>query len=327
MTNDAQPVVHSVDISGLAARARAGAEAYVCNYGYDSAPGATITPVNLQGGVADTAITTGTLPSALAATPDGREVLVTDQGQDLLTVLDARNGDVVARISTGVEPDAVAVSPDGGTALVANSDSASVTPVDLADFKAGPSIAVGPQPDAVAIGGPGGDVALVANLGGDSVTPVDLKTMEAGPAIKVGNEPDAIALAPDGEVAAVANLGSNSVSFVNLTTLTTGPQLNVGLAPTGIATESTFGSAGAVAWVSGNESLVGVSYPTERLLGRTADVGRLVESVAIAPAGRTAWVADDGPYVTNVDLSDGRVLSSVHVGGRPSAIVIPAPYK
>jgi YVTN family beta-propeller protein len=316
-TADAQPVLHTSDISGLSDRAQAGTEAYVCNFGYTSDPGATVTPVNLVDASTDPDITTGTLPDAIAATPDGRYVLVADEGQDLVTVVDTSDGDVVARLATGVEPDAVAVSPNGRTALVANADGASVTPVDLETMRSEPAVRVGNQPDAIAFGGPGGDTALVANAGDATVTPVDVTNMTAGTPIAVGVEPDAITVSPDGGTALVANFGSSSVTVIDMSSLSAAGDIAIGVAPTGLATK------GATAWASGGTSLVPISFAARAVSGNPVNVGRLVEGVAIS--GSDAWVADQGPYVTEVDLTDGKVVTSVQVGGRPSAIVIPAP--
>ena len=330
MSADAEPVLHDASIPGLAGRADAGQEAYVCTFGYDSEPGATVTPVNLDAATVDPRITTGTLPAAVSASPDGRLILVADEGEDELTVIDASDGHVVATIPTGVEPDAVAVSPDGSTAVVANSDDGTVTPVNLRTMHADPPVHVGHQPDAVAIGGPGGHTALVANLGDGTVTPVDLQTMTAGSPIRVGQEPDAIALNPDGDSALVADLGSDAVTFVDLTTHLAGPTVNVGVAPTGVASVPAASGqvlSGQEAWVSGGKSLVSVSFAGKPVVGRTIRVGHLAEALAIAHGGATAWVADGDPYVTEVDLVSGRVLKSVRVGGRPSAIVIPAPIR
>jgi hyaluronoglucosaminidase len=327
MTTDAQPVLHAEEIPGLVTRANAGDEAWVCNFGYDSDPGSTVTPVNLTGLVSNTPITTGSLPDAIAASPDGRLILVADEGQDLLTIIDATDGDVLARVATGVEPDAVAVSPDGRLALVADSDDGTVTQVNLDSMSAGPHIRVGPQPDAIAIGGQDGETALVANLGDGTVTPIDLATMRAGRPIPVGDEPDAIALSPNGMGAFVADLGSNEITYVNLVTLRAGPRIDVGVAPTGIATEESTGVAGPLAWVTGGTSLVRVSFDQKRVVGRALSVGHLAEAVAIGPGSSTAWVADEDPYVTEVNLVTGRDIASVSVGGRPSAIVVPAPIR
>ena len=343
MTADAEPVLHTVTIAGLSTRAEAGAEAYVCTFGYDSAPGATVTPVNLDGDRADSGITTGTIPDAVAASPDGRLVLVTDEDEDQLSVIDTSDGYVVATIPTGLEPDAVVVSPDSGLAVVANSGDGTVTPVDLHTMRAEPAVNVGGEPDAVGIGGPGAQTALVANLAGGTVTPLNLETMKAGRSIRVGDEPDAIAVSPDGDSALVTDLGSDAVTFVDLVTLRASATVNVGIPPTGIATDPEGnggsgpsagasggaagggGGSGAVAWVSGGSSLVSVSFAARPVVSRAIPVGHLAEAVAISRGGTTAWVADGDPYVTKVDLVTGRDLESVHVGGRPSAIAIPPP--
>ena len=120
----------------LARSASRGTEAYICNFGYDDQPGTRITAVDLATHRLSPSTRTGSLPSALAATPDGRLLLVTDQGDDNLAVLAAATDHLITRIPTGVEPDAVAVSPDGTIALVANVDDDTVTPVDLTTLKA-----------------------------------------------------------------------------------------------------------------------------------------------------------------------------------------------
>lgn len=163
----------------LAKRAAEGSRAYICNFGYDDQPGTTLTTLDLgagplgsgvpapgatptaapgttpaAGGTARSVggtslgppVSTGSLPSAEAATPDGRLLLVTDQGNDQLAVVDTATDAVISHILVGVEPDAVAVSPDGKTALVANVDDDTVTPIDLTTLRAGPAIAVGARP-------------------------------------------------------------------------------------------------------------------------------------------------------------------------------------
>jgi DNA-binding beta-propeller fold protein YncE len=323
MTTDAQPVLRAVAIPGLSQRTKDSMEAWICNYGYDSDPGATVTPVDLSRGVADSAVTTGTLPDAIAASPNGRLLVVADGGQDLLAVINSSTGDVLGRVTTGVEPDAVAVSPNGRLAVVADSGTGTVTVVNLETMHAARRLSVGAQPDAVAIGGRGGETALVANLGSGTVTPVDLDTMTAGRPIRVGEEPDAIALSPDGGSALVADLGSNEVTYLNLITLRAGPEIAVGVPPTGIATQTGPGGTRPLAWVSGGSSLVSVSFDGAHPVGAALPVGHLAEDVAIAPGAATAWVADGDPYITEVNLTTRQVVESVRVGGRPTQIVIP----
>ncbi len=314
----------------LARSASRGTEAYVCTFGYDDQPGTTITAVDLASRRVDRSPRTGSLPSAVAATPNGRLLLVTDQGVDNLAVLSASTDHLITRIPTGDEPDAVAVSPDGTIALVANVDDDTVTPVDLTTLRAGRPIPVGSRPDAVAIGGPGGTTALVADLEGNTVTPVDLTTMTAGTPVPVGTEPDAVAVTPDGTTALVANLGSGTVTPIALATLRPGFSVAVGPGPTGLAVTAKGPGGSPTAWVTAGTDLVPLKLSNLSLLlplsaGPPLPVGHLAEAVAFTADGTTAWVAGQDATLTPVDLTTGVAGPSIYVGGRPAAVVIPLP--
>jgi hypothetical protein len=56
-------------------------------------------------------------------------------------------------------------------------------------------------------------------------------------------------------------------------------------------------------------------------------VGHLAEAVALADGGTSAWVAGQDATLTPVDLSTGAAGASIFVGGRPAALVIPAPRR
>jgi hyaluronoglucosaminidase len=316
----------AADLAGTTSR---GAQAYVCNFGYDDQPGTTITALDLTSRRVEASVTTGSLPSAAAATPDGHLLLVTDQGDDNLAVLDGATDRLLAHIPTGEEPDAVAVSPDGKTALVANVDDDTVTPVNLTTLRAGHPIEVGSRPDAVAIGGPDGTTALVADLEGNTVTPINLGTMTAGAPIPVGDEPDAIIFNPDGTTALVADFGSGTVTPINLVTMHPDPSVSVGPGPTALAVPATATAAGdgagaAIAWITTGEDLVPVNLSSFSV-GPALAVGHLAEAVAIGGDHSTAWVAGQDGTVTPVDLATGVKGASIYVGGRPSAIIIPPP--
>ncbi len=305
------------------AASTAAPQVYVCNYGYASQPGTTITPISATDRRPERRVTIGSLPSALSSTVDGRRLLVTAQGDDLLVVLDTSTDGVVSRVTVGSQPDAVAVTPDGKTAVVANFGDGTVTPVDLLTLKAEPAIAVGSQPDAVAVT-PDGKTAVVANFGDGTVTPVDLLTLKAEPAIAVGSQPDAVAVTPDGKTAVVANFGDGTVTPVDLSTMKAEPAVAVGPGPAGVAISTTAPAGGATAWVGVGTSLVPVAVAT-RTAGTPVAVGHIAEALALTPGGRTAWVAGQDGAIIPVDLSTGRAGKSAHVLGRPSAIAVAPP--
>ena len=203
--------------------------------------------------------TVGSLPSALAYAPGGKDLLVVTQGDDQLHEIDAATHQVLREVGVGVEPDAVAVAPGGrggkGVALVANLDSNSVTPVDLGTWRAGTPIAVGPEPVAIAVSvaTSGAATAFVADYGSNTVTPIDVATLQPGAAIPVGAGPQTIAAAP-GEVL-VGNFGNRTLTAINPTSLRAGGTIALPLNPTGIAVAP----SGATAYVCGSAAVVAVA--------------------------------------------------------------------
>ena len=76
-------------------------------------PGMAVTPVNLARRHVGAKVTVGSLPSALAYAPGGKDLLVVTQGDDTLHEIDTATHEVLHEVGVGVEPDAVAVAPGG----------------------------------------------------------------------------------------------------------------------------------------------------------------------------------------------------------------------
>jgi YVTN family beta-propeller protein len=319
----------------VAAPSRSGEVAYVANGAGLAVPGNSLAVVDLATGTVLPPVTTGTrasttasLPSALAATPDGTRLLVADKGVDVLGVIDTATGKEVARVPVGLEPDAVAVAPDGSLALVANLLSGTVTPVSLPSLRAGPPIRVGKEPVAVAID-PAGTLALVVNFGDGTVTPIALPSLRAGPAVPVGLEPDAVAVTPGGSTALVADLQTGTVVPVALPSLGVGAPIAVDGDPTGIAVAPPAGSGSSggpagTAYVSGGDAVTPISLPGLRA-GTPLSVGVGAEAIALGPGDVHAWVCGNDGTLIELDLANGAVLRRVAIGGQPVAVAIPPP--
>jgi DNA-binding beta-propeller fold protein YncE len=147
--------------------------------------------------------------------------------------------------------------------------------------------------------------------------------MTAGSPVRVGQEPDAVALSPDGATAWVADFGSDTVTPITLATMQAGRPLGVGIGPTDLAVTAS-GPAGApTAWVTTGTNLVPLNLATSAV-GSPVSVGHLAEALAVTADGTTAWVAGQDATLTPVDLATGTRGRSLYVGGRPSAVVIPA---
>ncbi len=274
--------------SGASAAEQSGSIAYVTNLANRADPGGTVAIVDTASGSSLSPVTTGTLPSALAASPDGARVLVANEGQDTVTMLDASSRGVIASVDVGLKPDAVAVTPNGRLALVANFGDNTVTPISLPSLHTGTPIPVGVQPTAIAIA-PNGSVALVANFGDNTVTPISLPALHAGAPIPAGSQPEASpAIAVDGNA-------------------------------TGIAIQARTQTA----YVSGGDALTPIDLATMQAKA-PLDVGAGATAVALANHGAVAWVCTDNGTLLPINVATGHKGRAVKVGGQPSAIVIPA---
>jgi len=321
--------------SPVAVPSRSGEVAYVANGAGLAVPGNSVAAVDIATGKVLPPVTTGTrasttasLPSALAATPDGRRLLVADKGVDVLGVIDTATGKEVDRVPVGLEPDAVAVAPDGSVALVANLLSGTVTPVSLPALRAGAPIEVGKEPVAIAID-PAGTLALVVNFGAGTVTPISLPSLHAGAPVPVGLEPDAVAVTPDGSTALVADLQTGTVVPVALPSLGVGAPIAVDGDPTGIAVAPPAGSGGSAgpagtAYVSGGDAVTPIVLPG-LLAGTPLSVGVGAEAIALGPGNVHAWVCGNDGTLIELDLANGAVLRRVAIGGQPVAVAIPPP--
>jgi hyaluronoglucosaminidase len=286
-------------------------------------PGTGVTPVNLARRHVEAKVTVGSLPSALAYAPGGKDLLVVTQGDDQLHEIDTTTHQVVHEVGVGVEPDAVAVAPGGrdgkGVALVANLNSNSVTPVDLGTWRAGAPITVGTEPVAIAVSvaASGAATAFVADAGSNTVTPIDVATLQAGAAIAVGPAPQTIAAAP-GEVL-VGNFGNRTLTAINPGTLQPGGTIALPLNPTGMAVTA----SGTTAYVCGGDAVVAVAV-VGLTVGPPVALPDVAQGIALDAGGSTAWVTQQAGTLVGVTLATGKVGVPLHVGGHPSAVVIGA---
>jgi hypothetical protein len=180
----------------------------------------------------------------------------------------------------------------------------------------------------VAIGGPDGRTALVADGGDGTVTVVHLSSMRADAPMPAGPEPIAVALGRDATRGVVVDFEDGGVRSFDVTTRSLGAPVAVGPGPTGVvvSTRSRPGSSTASMWVAVGSSVVGID-PASSSVSVTIPVHHVAEAVALDHRGDIAYVAGLDGTVTPVHLSSGTSGRAVSVGGRPSAIVVPAPRR
>ena len=252
-------------------------------------PGSTVAVINTVTGALGKPIAVGTLPSAVALLPGGKDLLVTVKADDQLVEVSTSTGKVVRRVGVGLEPDAVAVTPDGATALVANFGNGTVTAVRLDTFTITGTVPVGRQPVAVAVT-PDGTRALVANYQDGTLTPIALPALTGGPPVAVGPEPTAVFISSNGATALVAGFQTSSITPVSLPTLSVGAPVSVGANPTGIAAAPGSPIALAVSRNNYNSVLADLSLRAEAsVTNKLAVWGQI---------GATSGIGDDPQVLT-----------------------------
>ncbi|HKW44469.1 MAG TPA: GH92 family glycosyl hydrolase, partial [Candidatus Eremiobacteraceae bacterium] len=274
----------------------------------------SIEPIDVASHATGAPIIVGELPRALAVSPDGKRVYVSDNGANVVSVVDTNLRRVIATVSVGRSPWGIGVTPDGATVWVANNGDDTVQPIDTATLQAGKPIAVGHTPETLTIVRDGSRL-YVADPGSDDVTPVDLARRAALAPIAVGMRPRAITVSPDGKSIYASNYGSASVTPIDVATGRALPAIHAGAAPRGLAVSpdgkwlyvTDFGG-GAVSVVDAATGATVKSIP----------VGLNPVAVAFDPRGTTAFVVnlDDNDCVA-IDAASGAVSPPIRLGDRP----------
>lgn len=277
-------------------------------------PGDTVAVVGNANGKVGRPVTVGTLPSALALVPGAADLLVTVKAQNELVEVATATGKVVGRVGVGLQPDAVAVTPDGTTALVANFGDNTVTEIHLPALTVGRTVHVGGQPVSIALT-PDGHQALVANYRDGTLTPLTLPSLASGVPVPVGAGPVAVAVTSANE-ALVADFQTSSLTQVALPSLVPQPSIPLGANPTGIAT----GPGGSVAWISAGYGITPITL-IGHAVGKAIPLGIPAGCIVVTRHGQ-AWVCSGNGGLVQVDVTSGRVLRTVAVGGIPAAAIV-----
>jgi len=144
-------------------------------------------------------------PYAVAWSPDGKILAVSDRTFAELTLVDPFASKVVGRIALRGEPTGVCWSDDGKRIYVSEYNAGSVAEVDVASGRIIRRLSVGLRPIGLALV-PKANLLLVANNATHSVSVVDLVSGKQKARIKVAREPFSIAVTPDESLAVVSNL-------------------------------------------------------------------------------------------------------------------------
>ena len=182
--------------------------------------------------VVATITTNGGQSYAVAVSPNGQRVYVTNTGTNRVSVINTATNAVIANVNVGNVPAGLSVSPDGARVYVANYGSNTVTVINTAtNAVVGSPISVGTNPFMVAFS-KDGTRAYVSNWGSNNVSVINTTTSTPSviSSIAVGANPFGLTVSPDGSLLYVAN-GNDTVSVINTRTNAVLNTLTVDSAP------------------------------------------------------------------------------------------------
>ncbi len=302
--------------------------------------GQPVTPVGHQ-------TTLGDLPLGVAASPDGRHLLVSNDGQGVqsLQVVDVADGDGPEIVQTLPYPSpealfvGVAYSPDGSRAYASAGGNnkirvyavggdgrlAEQSPLALPTTNpAGEPVTMFPAGLAVS---PDGGMLYVADSLADAVSAIDVTSGEVR-TTPVGHNPYAVALSPDGRTAYVTNQGAASVSVVDTAGMAATATVEVGSHPNAAVVDGRQSRLYVAAGDADQVSIIDIR--TNAVTGRIglapyhgAPVGSNPDALALSRDGRTLYVANSGNNdVAVVDTARRRVTALVPTAWYPSALAL-----
>ncbi len=194
------------------------------------------------------AITVGSSPEGIALDSQHNVAVVTNTGDNTVSVLNLTAGTAGTAIPVGSNPQGVAVLPRLNLAVVANNGSNTASIVDYLVAKSVTNTVSLPNssaPVGVAIN-PDTATAVVADSGGDSASVFPLILIAPATSLTVTNvsldqRPVAVAIDPSTNVATVAASTSGTVDLVDLSTSTMEGRASGFQVPTGLALDPVTG--------------------------------------------------------------------------------------
>jgi YVTN family beta-propeller protein len=174
--------------------------------GQSGSIGDEVTPINLVRGTAGSPIKVGNAPLAVAITPDGSTVFVTNLNSESVSPINVASNVPGAPIGVAGGPVAIAMGDDH--AWVVNAPGSgeagnNVQAISLATDRVGRPIPTQRGAQSISIT-PDDSTAWVACLNANSLVPIDLATARAGTPIRVLDGPFAVAIANQPQTASTA---------------------------------------------------------------------------------------------------------------------------
>jgi YVTN family beta-propeller protein len=295
----------------------------------------TLTPAGQQ-------ITLGDFPMGGALSPDGRYLVVSNDGQGTqsLQVVDTKTNQVVQTIPY-TSPEAlylgVAFSPDGKQLYASAGGNNKIRIYDFSDGKLTEQSALTLEDDqntnfypaGLSIS-PDGTYLYVSNNLDNSVSKIDVKQRKIVKTVTVGKNPYTAYLTKDGHSLYVSNWGESSVSVLDPETMQVKKTIQTDLHPNAIAENPKTGDI----YISNSDSdTISIVDPKSNRVVQTlslkpsknAPTGSQPDALTVDQNGKTLYVAnagDDDVAVVDVSTGSARVKGLIPTAWYPTGIYL-----
>jgi len=255
----------------------------------------------------------------LAPVARAETAYVSDEGADVVHVLQAPGWTEAARIAVGKRPRGMQLSHDGRQLYVASGNDDRIDIVDLATRKVVGHLPSGPDPERFVVS-PDGRWLYVANENDNTVSFVDIAAKKIVHEVPVGAEPEGMAVSPDGRWVICTSESASLVHFIDAASARLVDSVLVGTRPR----DAVFSADGKQLWVSSEtRASVAVFAMPARKVVHTVDFDdddtapATVQAVGLVLRPQRAFVAlGRGNAVAEVDPRTFAIRRYFPVGSR-----------
>src|ERR1700730_10446923 len=146
---------------------------------------------------------------------DGRQMLIGNRSERMLTIIDVKTGDMIVRLPLPVEPQHYCVKADGGQIFITGGGMDAIVVVHPYWTEVAETRLAGKAPGAMAIS-QNPEYLFAANPQSDAVTVLEVETRDVLAAVNVGQEPCQITFTPDNQYALVLNRQSGDMAVIRV---------------------------------------------------------------------------------------------------------------
>ncbi len=157
----------------------------------------------------------GLSPGLARVSPDGATVVVSNRGDNTVSLIDARLLRVRATLPVCRQPEDIAILADSSKAFVACSGSGQVASINLKKESVLALLDVGRTPVSLALKPDGGEL-IVCNFDSDSISIIETGNDEVGSSEVIGQHPSHGIVTLDNSRLYVTNFGSDSVAVYDI---------------------------------------------------------------------------------------------------------------